>query len=185
MGTSLFAPSTWQGRLAPVTDVVGPTEGPNAPRSAAPAAASPPLTAGSFPTSGFSNPNAFNYLMQVLGLGGMPTPGNAPGMQPQQPQGGGFAALIQQMLSQFGGQGPSQSFTPGTPDTGGKMYAGGPGMIKLQPGTIDGAMGPTPGPSPNPLSILNQYGGPLGNGGGYLNPRMTIQPIRNPIQYGR
>lgn len=178
----------WAGTTQPLASYRPPVapQSPIATQSTAPIGGGAPgiystpsgqgLNANSFPTSGFSSPNAFNYLMQVLGMGGMPTPGTAPGMQPQQPQGGGLAAMIQQMLSQFG-QGPAappQSFTP-------NFNSG----IKIQPGTINGATGPSPGPSPSPLSILNQYSGPLGNGGGYLSPRMTIQPIKNPIQYGR
>jgi hypothetical protein len=116
-----------------------------------------PLTAGSFPVSGFRSPDAFSYLMQALGLGGMSTP-SGPSAPPSPLDSFGqqnFGGIFQQLLSSFA---QPQSFTP----TAGSMVTGTPSQ---------------PGPAPNPFGVLNQFSGPLGNGGGYMQPTKNIQPI--------
>jgi hypothetical protein len=63
----------------------------------------PQMNMGMFPTSGFANQGAQDYLQQVLG-GGMGQPPQAPPM-PEVPgmQGTDFASMIQRILGQFRG----------------------------------------------------------------------------------
>jgi hypothetical protein len=113
-----------------------------------------PLTPDSFGQTQFSNPNAMPWLMQQLGFGGQTPSGTSqPTSATQQPSpltafgGMDFSSLFKNLLGKFN-----------TPDSSAPTPA------------------PT-GPAPNPLSSLNSYAGPFGNGGGYLQPRSTIQPV--------
>ena len=127
----------------------------------------PPLTAGSFPASGFARPAAQDYLSQVLGFG----PPAAP-IGPPSPVGGaggagagGLAAILQQLMG--GKQGVTAGQSGSGIDSGLLQYL--LGQNRMRPGGPSGPI--SPGPAPNPLMALSRFGGPMGNGGGYYGPR--------------
>jgi hypothetical protein len=124
-----------------------------------------PLTQPMFPESGFRDQSSMDYLSQVLGLGGM----NAgTGQSPLADFGKqDFGSMFSNIMSQLGG---NTSFGGNTGIMGGSQPAS---------SYATGAAS-QPGPAPNPFGVLNQFSGPLGNGGGALSGRKTTQPITMP-----